>query len=726
VSFATCLLCLAPVLFGAIVLGPLAPAASAAAPWATNAAASARHAPQRLARLSLFAERGAFAAAVAGSGAIEGTVTAKASGAPVAGIEVCALEFEGEQFGGCAETAADGTYEIEGLAVGEYAVEFFVPEGLDYLNQFWDGKARALEAQPVSVSEGGVSAGIDAQLIAGAGIDGFVTGPTAAGLAGIEVCAEPLTGGVEGRCTATSGAQGAYSLAGLSPGRYEVSFSAAADMNYATEFYDGSKDGTPARTHAEPVELIAEATRGETNARMHAGGIVEGTVTAAKDSSPISGIEVCAVQAANEVARCAKSGPGGSYEIEGLADGATTVSFEVPFTATLDYADQFYDGKARPQEADALAVEEGVTLTGIDAALEEGGRIEGLVTSAADGHALAAIEVCASPVDPEGAGIRCVLTNGEGRYQLDALAEESYDVEFSDSEGEYATQFYKEAGAPGEAEAVAVQLASTVGSIDAALLFQAPRARSQPTISGRAVEGETLTATHASWTGKPTSYLDEWGLCPTGEVSEACTTIGKGETLTLSAADVGGTIALREKAANAAGFSTSYAYSRTTAIVVQRAPQGGGSSQPEPGGQVGQQGLDGGGVLGSTSRLPSVAQLKALLGKLLRVPSGRAARIGSLVGHGGYTLSFRALSAGSLMISWYAQPHGAAHAVLVAHVHLGLAGAGRVKVRVVLTARGRRMLRRAPRGEVRVLAKGVLTASGQTPVSVSRNVTLTR
>ena len=724
-SLATCLLCLVPVLLGAVVLGPLARSARAAAPWVANGAASATRSPHRLARPSLFAARGAFAAAVAGSGAIEGTVTAKSSGAPVAGIEVCALEFEGELFGGCAETAADGTYEIEGLGAGEYAVEFFVPEGLDYLDQFWDGKSRAFEAQPVSVGEGDVSAGIDAQLIAGAGIGGFVTGPAATGLAGIEVCAEPLTGGVEGRCTATSGAQGAYSLAGLSPGRYEVSFSAPGDMNYATEFYDGSKDGTPARAHAEPIELIAEATRGETNARMHAGGIVEGTVTAAKDSSPVGGVEVCAVQAANEVARCATSGAGGGYEIEGLADGATTVSFEVPFTSTLDYADQFYDGKSRPQEAEALAVEAGKTLTGIDAALQEGGRIEGLVTSAADGHALAAIEVCAFPVDPEGAGVRCALTNGEGRYQLDALAEESYDVEFSDSEGEYATQFYKQAGAPGEAETVAVKLAATVGSIDAALLFQAPRALSQPAVSGRAVEGETLTATHASWTGKPTSYLDEWGLCPTGEVSEACATIGKGETLTLTAADVGGTIALREKAANAAGFSTSYAYSRTTAIVVQRAPQTGTPPQ-QPGGQVGQQGLDGGGVLGSTSRLPSVAQLKALLGKLLRVPTGRAARIGSLVGRGGYTLSFRALSAGSLTISWYAQPHGSAHAVLVAHVHLGLAGAGRVKARVVLTARGRRMLRHASRGGLRVLAKGMLVASGQTPVSASRHVTLAR
>jgi hypothetical protein len=504
-----------------------------------------------------------------------------------------------------------------------------VPEGsLDLLPQFYDGKSRALEAQPVAVGEGAVTAGIDAELIGGATVTGVVTGPTAEALAGIEVCAEPLAGGLYERCTTTSATEGAYSLVGLSPGLYALSFSAPASMNYATEFYDGSAEGTPEREGAEPVELLAEGTRGETNARMNPGGVIEGTVVAAKDSSPLAGIEVCAFQPANEVGRCALTAADGSYEIDGLADGATEVSFEVPFTSGLDYVEQFYDDKSRPGEADLLAVEETHTLAGIDAALVVG----------------------------------------------------------------------------------------------------APVPLSEPTIAGRAVEGETLTATHASWTGEPSSYLDEWDLCPAGEVSEACATIGTGDTLTLTAADVGGTIALLERAGNAGGLSASYADSRNTAIVVQRAPEAKTGGSPPPGGQVGQQGL-GGGVLGSTSRLPSVAQLEALLAKLLRQPTGHAAvRIGSLLGHDGYALTFRALAAGSLEISWYAQPHGARHPVLVAHLHLGMAGAGRVKAHVQLTPRGRRVLRHAPHAGLRVLAKGVLVASGgsQTPVSASRHLTVVR
>jgi len=70
---------------------------------------------------------------------------------------------------------------------------------------------------------------------------------------------------------------------------------------------------------------------------------------------------------------------------------------------------------------------------------------------------------------------------------------------------------------------------------------------------------------------------------------------------------------------------------------------------------------------------PTRAQLRALLYRQL-LPSGHAARIGVLLRHGGYSLSFIAPTAGRVVISWYLVPNGvrlAAHGpqpVLIATV----------------------------------------------------------
>jgi hypothetical protein len=645
----------------------------------------------------------AAAPALSGTGTISGAVVAASGEAPLAGVEVCAFTFVEGLFGGCGETDSVGDYEIAGLAGGEYVVEFFAAGKPRLLTQYYDGAGSEAEAQPVAVAEGAVTERINARLIEGGTVTGTVTSAKGAAIEGIEVCAESLTG-LSGTGCARSGADGAYEVVGLASGEYLIEFSASTELDYAPEFYDGTSD----RTKALPLSVSAGASTTGIDAVMHPGASVEGTVTDAASKEGIGGVSVCAFDPEKLVGRCARTQADGSYLIGSLAGGKVEVAFTARAQRGLNYADQFYDGRAKPEEADLVAVGEGSTTPGIDAALVEGGRIEGVVTSAASGLALEGASVCAFPIDPE-LGLRCEGTNAQGHYEIVGLSSESYVVGFFGPEGEYRTQYYDGASSEGGAQRLKIEAGTTRTGIDAALKLRAPSALSIPEIAGRAVEGQTLTVTHASWSGNPTAFVDEWGRCAGG-----CETVAQGSSYTLTAADVGATIVAREAAVNAGGQSP-FAYSAPSEIVVMAA-RGGGTSPP-PGGGV----KPGHGVSGSTSSLPGVAELRALLRRLL-TPAGSGAKIGALLRHGGYSHAFGALAGGQLTVSWY-EVKGA-RSVLVARGHVSFAGAVSARLAISLTAKGRGLLRRVHR--LKLLARGQLATAGQQTVRAERGFTLAR
>ena len=112
-----------------------------------------------------------------------------------------------------------------------------------------------------------------------------------------------------------------------------------------------------------------------------------------------------------------------------------------------------------------------------------------------------------------------------------------------------------------------------LGSMGAtAMAASKPVVHGTPTITGELVVGETLRATHASWSGTPTSYEDWWLRCDSTGVQ--CPTIiqgASGLTYTPTKADVGHTLEFGEIAYNAAGASQP-AYSASTAPVLATPP----------------------------------------------------------------------------------------------------------------------------------------------------------
>ena len=154
-------------------------------------------------------------------GQIAGAVTAAATGTGVGGIVVCA----GQNIRlpeRCTRTDPAGDYTIKGVPGGSTRVAFVrYSEGPNYLSQLYSGQVMASAAAMVPVMPGGLTTGIDAQLLTGGQITGRVTSAGGPGIAGVTVCAEHIGGsseafsnqlhGSEEECAVTAGAGGSAS-----------------------------------------------------------------------------------------------------------------------------------------------------------------------------------------------------------------------------------------------------------------------------------------------------------------------------------------------------------------------------------------------------------------------------------------------------------------------------------------------------------------------------------
>jgi alpha-tubulin suppressor-like RCC1 family protein len=134
---------------------------------------------------------------------------------------------------------------------------------------------------------------------------------------------------------------------------------------------------------------------------------------------------------------------------------------------------------------------------------------------------------------------------------------------------------------------------------------------------------------------------------------------------------------------------------------------------------------------GTSSPGFTTAQLKANLLAQLKL-SGKAAKIGALLKHKGYSLSFTALTAGSLSVNWYFLPKGAhlsrkkakPKPLLLASAKVSFKAPGKKKITVKLSSKGISFLRHKQSAKISV--KGSFTPTGKKAVSAIKTLTLKR
>lgn len=128
-----------------------------------------------------------------------------------------------------------------------------------------------------------------------------------------------------------------------------------------------------------------------------------------------------------------------------------------------------------------------------------------------------------------------------------------------------------------------------------------------------------------------------------------------------------------------------------------------------------------------TTAAPTPQQILAALGQAAAAP--QSARITPILSAGGFADPFTAPGPGAVVIQWFYLPPGAhlsraRKPLLVAQGSKVFAAAGRARIRLALTAAGRKLLRQAKK--IHLTSRGIFTPRGGAAIKAQRTFTLRR
>src|SRR5271155_33169 len=440
-------------------------------------------------------------------GKLSGRVTSASTHMPIPGIEVSAYNGSRTR----TVTNANGEYLIShlGSRSGEYQVAFwpYSGVGLNYFPQWYSGKEKELESNPVHVPLDRTTSDIDAELIEGGQITGRVTNAaTKAPVDEIAVCARSKTL-YEGRCAST-GTNGEYAITGLPSDEYEVSFYTNSET-YFPQYYNGKSSVF----EGQKVAVTAGHGTSGVDAELEKveDGVIMGNVADKLSIAAIKGIEVCAYELGSDEAfaeelsaDCATTNANGEYRITGLTGSQYLIEFYSPAGSGLNYATQFYSERASPLRAEVVRVTQGEYTPGINGRLELAGKLAGKVTAAGSGQPIKGIEVCVFTRGEELVG--CLLSNAGGEYLTPPVARGEYKVEFVsplNSGLNFVPEFYDGSSDWNNAQVVTVAAEATSSDVNAELQ------------EGGRISGQVTNA----WTSAPIKGAEVCAISESKEIS---------------------------------------------------------------------------------------------------------------------------------------------------------------------------------------------------------------
>lgn len=448
-------------------------------------------------------ERSGVDAQLALAGAIEGTV-ADETGSPVTDAAVSVSRFD-EALGEWAWVEStwvdgEGAFRISGLRDGSYRVQ--VGPGSDrLLPEWWRDSRDETGAEPVTVTAGATTSGIDVRLDPAGRISGVVTDAAGAPVSGVAVTAHSVDNPGVGVSTDDNGF---YDIGGLAAGDYTVQFTTGnASSEVAPEWWNGVVD----RADASVVTVEEGVTTTGIDADLEPGARVTGTVTDA-DGNPRSSVGVLLFEGNDlEPSASGWTADDGSYTVRGVRAG----TYRLEFSTWLDAGTltEWWNDAPTREDADDLVIATGAVLDGIDLTLDER---DGSVVDMRDatisgrvlderGQPIPGLMVGVEDADrPAGDGAPVAE---DGTWSSIHLPAGRYRVSFTATIGDRTvTQWWRDAADKENSDVIELAPGEQRTGIDAVLRVPVPPRldSSTPVISGAPRVGSTLSVDPGDWT----------------------------------------------------------------------------------------------------------------------------------------------------------------------------------------------------------------------------------
>lgn len=333
-------------------------------------------------------------------------------------------------------TDSSGNYAFNSVSAGTYTLDFQPQVNRAFTEQWWGAKSDLATATTFDVTTGQVITARNATLALGGAISGTVSSSTAPALpiAGVSVAAYTVADVWAG--SATTAADGTYTVSGLQAGSYKLQFTPAYHTNYLPQFF-----GATTFDAATAVSVTGNVTATGKNVSLRAGATVSGVVTVAGAAPTATWSLVEAYDPNGIYEASTQTDATGSYSLVGLTPGFVKLEFSAGGFVT-----KYSTNRASLGTADKIAVSSGKTVTGANANLLPAGSISGIVTNSDGtvgnasypyGYATASVYTTAG-----GYVASAQVDSATGAFTVSGLLDGSYRLQVSTSEGSDAGQWY--------------------------------------------------------------------------------------------------------------------------------------------------------------------------------------------------------------------------------------------------------------------------------------------
>lgn len=365
--------------------------------------------------------------------------------------------------------ASNGTYEVSGLAPGQYRVGISDSAEI-YGNEFYADQPTLASATPVTVVGGGVTPNINMELNNGGHISGSVM-TSAGGALDPAANVSVLVYDESGRPIRSAGvaSDGSYAVAGLAGGDYRLKFTDSAQSPiYADEFYSNKRT----LGAATPIRVDAGAISSADTVNLDAANTISGYVTGDHgvaldpEAMVIADLWAADEPGAPEVVATTQATEDGAYSFGAISAGSYLVSYRDEADI---YGSMFYGGGTSVAEAANVEVAQGVSASNVDVSLVRGGGIAGTVTGPAGVSLVQPSEVYVTAYNSLGSAVATATVSESGEYYLAGLPTGQYRLEFRDGFSTYVPEFYSGKNSLETATPIGVTTGQTTAAVDESL-----------------------------------------------------------------------------------------------------------------------------------------------------------------------------------------------------------------------------------------------------------------